>query len=136
VHVRDLALVATRLLEADEALVRGEAYNVGSSDQNYLVSELADIVAEVTGCEVEFADGSTSDPRSYRVDFAKLGRAFPGLALEWDARRGARELIDAYRAVGLTEADFEGRSFVRLRQIRHLLETGELDDTLRRADPD
>jgi nucleoside-diphosphate-sugar epimerase len=136
VHVRDLALVATRLLEADEALVRGEAYNVGSSDQNYLVSELADIVAEVTGCEVEFADGSTSDPRSYRVDFAKLGRAFPGMALEWDARRGARELIDAYRAVGLTEADFEGRSFVRLRQIRHLLETGELDDTLRRADPD
>ena len=71
------------------------------------------------------------DPRSYRVDFSALGRAFPDLELDWNARRGAEELIDAYRAVGLTEEAFEGRSYVRLRQLRHLLDEHLLDDDLR-----
>jgi nucleoside-diphosphate-sugar epimerase len=133
VHVRDVALVTARLLEAESALVRGEAYNVGSGAQNYLVRDLATVVADVTGCAMEFADEATADPRSYRVDFTKLERTFPDLGLEWDAAGGANELIDAYRANGLTEESFHGRSYIRLRQIRHLLDAGELDETLRRT---
>jgi nucleoside-diphosphate-sugar epimerase len=132
VHVRDVALVTARLLDAPAALVRGTAYNIGSSIQNYLIRDLAELVANATGCRVEFADEATSDPRSYRVDFSRLQRAFPDVLLEWDAARGVRELVDAYREVGLTEEAFQGRPFVRLRQLRYLLDTHELDDTLRR----
>jgi nucleoside-diphosphate-sugar epimerase len=133
VHVRDVALVTARLLEAPSSIVAGTAYNVGSRTQNYVIRELAEIVAAATGCAVEFADEATSDPRSYRVDFARLDQALPDLRLEWDAARGVRELVDAYREVGLTEEDFQGRSFVRLRQLRHLLDTRQLDETLRRT---
>jgi nucleoside-diphosphate-sugar epimerase len=137
IHVRDVGLVTRHILEAPQQVVRGAAYNVGSSAQNYLVRDLAELIAEESGCAVETAAGATSDPRSYRVDFSKLARTFPGLKLEWDAARGIHELIEAYRANGLTEAAFGGDSFVRLRRIRHLLEGGELDDTLRRpAEPD
>jgi len=132
VHVRDVALVAATLLEAEPALVRGEAYNVGSASQNYLVRDLAGLVSEATGCAVETADEAAADPRSYRVDFSKLERAFPGLELAWDAARGARELAAAYRTAGLTADELHGRRFVRLRQLRHLLDEGELDETLRR----
>ena len=132
-HVRDLAKVAVRMVEAPSELVAGRAFNVGSAAQNYLVRDLAEVLAEVTGCEVEFAGDASPDPRSYRVDFSELERAFPDLELDWNARRGAEELVGAYRAVGLTEDDFEGRSYIRLRQLRHLLDEHRLDDDLRWA---
>ena len=131
VHVRDVAKTASALLEAPEELVRGKAINVGSNAQNYLIRELAEMLAEVTGCEVEMADGSTADQRSYRVDFSQLGRVLPGLAFDWDAERGARELVDAYRQVGLTWEEFDGDRYVRLRRLRRLLDRGEIDGTLR-----
>jgi nucleoside-diphosphate-sugar epimerase len=126
--------MAVEMLEAPDELVAGEAFNVGSAAQNYLVRDLAGMLAEVTGCEVEFASDASPDPRSYRVDFSKLARAFPSFAFEWDARGGSEELVNSYRAVPLTTELFEGRRYVRLRQLRHLLDDGELGDGLRWAD--
>jgi nucleoside-diphosphate-sugar epimerase len=131
IHVRDVARVTVAMLEADDDSVGGEAYNVGSGAQNYLIRDLARHVEELTGCEVKFAPDAAPDPRSYRVDFSKLARAFPELSLEWDARRGVAELSDAYRARGLTLAGFEGDRYVRLRRVRRLLDEGALDDQLR-----
>ncbi len=132
-HVRDLAKVALRMVEAPAELVAGKAYNIGSEAQNYVVRDLAEILAELTGCELEFAGDASPDPRSYRVDFSALERAFPDLTLDWNARRGAEELVAAYRSVGLSSDAFEGRSYVRLRQLRHLLDEHQLDDELRWA---
>ena len=130
-HVRDLSKVAATMLEAPQALVAGRAFNIGSAAQNYLVRDLAAMLAEVTACDVEFAGDASPDPRSYRVDFSALERAFPDLVLDWDARAGAEELVAAYRTVGLTEEAFEGRSYVRLRQLRHLLDEHALGPDLR-----
>ena len=115
-----------------EDRVRGEAFNVGTDAQNYLVRELAQIVSQVTGCEVEMAEGSLADDRSYRVDFSKLRTAFPDLSLDWDAERGARELASAYRALNLTLADFEGDRYVRLRRLVSLVGAEVLDPDFRR----
>ena len=131
VHVRDVAKATLALLDAPEEQIRGEALNVGSNDQNYLVRELAEQLSEITGCVVEVAEGSSADQRSYRVDFSKLGRLLPGLTLDWNAERGGRELVDAYRTVGLTTDEFEGDRFVRLRRLRRLLDEGALDAGLR-----
>ena len=133
VHVRDVARAALAVLDAPEELVRGEAFNVGTEEQNYLVRELADMVSAVTGCTIEVAEGSSADHRSYRVDFSKLTRTFPGLALELDAKRGARELVEAYRQLGLTWDDFDGDRYIRLRRLMSLLNEGELDPDLRWA---
>jgi nucleoside-diphosphate-sugar epimerase len=119
------------MLEAPAELVGGRAFNVGSDEQNYLVRDLAGMLAAVTGCDVELAGDASPDPRSYRVDFAALAAAFPDLTLDWDAPKGAEELIDAYRRVGLTREAFDGRPYVRLRQLRHLLDEGRLGADLR-----
>jgi nucleoside-diphosphate-sugar epimerase len=135
VHVRDIAAATIALLEAPTDVVRGQAFNIGSAEQNYRIRDLADVVKQVMpGCEVTFAEGAGTDPRSYRVDFAKLERAFPALVLEWTARRGAEELVEAYRDAGLTREEFDGYRYVRLRQLRRLLDAGELDDGLRRIE--
>ena len=123
--------MAQALLAAPEEVVRGEAFNVGSNNQNYRVRELAELLSRETGCGVEMAHDAEPDSRSYRVDFGKLADAFPTVQLEWDAARGARELLAAYRELGLTKEQFDGRRFVRLRQLRHLLDQGELDPDLR-----
>jgi nucleoside-diphosphate-sugar epimerase len=135
VHVRDVAKATAALLEAPEAEIRGQAVNVGSNEQNYLIRELAAQLSEITGCEVEIAEGSAPDQRSYRVDFSKLGRLLPELTLDWNAERGGEELLGAYRDVGLTWDDFDGDRFVRLRRIRRLLDEGAIDASLRWLSP-
>jgi nucleoside-diphosphate-sugar epimerase len=128
----DIARATVAVLQAPRELVHDQAVNVGGDRENYRVRELAEIAREaVGGCEVEFAGRGDPDPRSYRVDFAKLGRMFPAFELEWTAERGAAELVEAYSRVGLTFSDFEGDRYTRLRRLKRLLETGALDDSLR-----
>jgi nucleoside-diphosphate-sugar epimerase len=130
VHVRDVARTALALIEAPEEVIRGEAFNVGTDEQNYLVRDLARILSEVTACEVELSSEATPDPRSYRVAFGKLAATFPNLRLEWNAERGARELLDAYREIGMTRETFEGSRYVRLKRLSELIAAGRLDHGL------
>jgi nucleoside-diphosphate-sugar epimerase len=135
IHVRDLSRAAAALLEAPAAEIGGRAFNIGSEAQNYLVRDLAGVLADATGCDIEFAGGASADPRSYRVAFGKFAGLLPGFEFEWDARRGAEELVRRYREVGMTAATFDGRRYVRLRQLRHLLDAGQLEDGLRWVAP-
>jgi nucleoside-diphosphate-sugar epimerase len=132
VHVEDIAGAALAAVEAPSEVVRGQAFNVGSARENYQVRELAEIVREtVSGSTVEYAGRGDPDPRSYRVDFDKLTRAFARFSTRWTARAGAEELHEAYRGAGLDLAGFEGPRYTRLKRLRELLESGALDGELR-----
>jgi len=132
VHVQDVARAAFALLDAPAESIGGEAFNIGSAEQNYRIRQLADVVQEhFPECEVTFAEGASPDPRSYRVDFSKFAAAFPDCRFEWTAERGVSELADAYASAGLTFEDFEGHRFIRLNQLRRLLGEGSLDGDLR-----
>ncbi|HWE81476.1 MAG TPA: NAD(P)-dependent oxidoreductase [Gaiellaceae bacterium] len=132
VHIRDIAGATAALLEAPRDLVHAEAFNIGSDTENYRVSDLASIVEEETeNCVVEYAGSGDPDPRSYRVDFGKFARAFPDFTYEWTARKGARELLDAFARVNLTLEEFESHRFIRLKQLMRLRESGSLDADLR-----
>jgi nucleoside-diphosphate-sugar epimerase len=136
VHVRDVARATLALLEAPDELIRGEAFNIGTEAQNYRIRELAEIVHDrLPHCEVTFAEGASADPRSYRVDFTKFESAFPQCRFEWTAKTGADELARAYDQVGLTLEDFQGHRFIRLGQLRRLLEADALDAELRWLQP-
>jgi len=133
VHVEDIARATAALLEAPEDALRGEAFNIGRDEENYRVSELAEIVQTAVGdCEVEFGGSGDPDPRSYRVDFSKFHECVPDAALSWTAEAGAQELVEAYRAAGMTFEDFDGDRYTRLKRLRKLLDEGVLDTELRR----
>jgi len=132
IHVEDMARACLAVLEAPREAIHGEAFNTGSPDANYLVRDLAEIVAEVVdGAQVSFAEGAGTDPRSYQVDFSKVMSALPSFRCEWDARKGAASLASAYRAASMDEAMFAGDRFTRLARIRTLLAEGRLDGDLR-----
>jgi nucleoside-diphosphate-sugar epimerase len=132
VHIEDIARAFLAVLAAPPEAVRAQALNVGRNDQNYRIREIAQIVKDtVPGCEIAFAEGAGPDKRNYRADFSRIERVLPGFRPQWDARKGARQLYEAYRSIGLKVEDFEGPRYRRIDQIRQLMAAGALDRDLR-----
>jgi nucleoside-diphosphate-sugar epimerase len=136
VHIEDISRAFLAALEAPQEAVFNQAFNVGNTDHNYRIRELAEIVADVVpGCKLELAADASPDKRSYRVSFAKIAERLPAFRPQWDARRGAEQVYDAYRQTDLTLEEFEGPRYQRISHIKKLLAEGILDGELRRADP-
>jgi Nucleoside-diphosphate-sugar epimerases len=135
VHIADIARAFIAVLEAPRELIHNEAFNVGRNEDNYRIRDLAQIVYEtVPGCRIQFAEGAQPDKRNYRVDCSKIQRVLPDFQPAWDARKGAQELYDAYRTIGLKLEDFEGPRYKRIDHIRKLIASGRLDSSLRRSE--
>jgi len=136
VHIRDISQAFLAVLEAPRHVVHNDAFNVGQTGDNLQIRDMAQIVGRIVPqCHVEFADGASSDTRNYRVNCEKLPRTVSGFEPQWNARKGAVELYGAYEQHGLTLQAFEGVQFQRLAHIKHLLDSGQLDDTLRWKSP-
>lgn len=134
VHAADIGAVVLAVLAAPREHVHRVAVNVGRTDQNYRVADLATIVHEVVGdCAVEITGEAGPDPRSYRVDFRRLAALLPDLTLAWDARLGAAELRDRFLERGLRAEDRD--RFSRLRRLEALRAEDLLDDELRWRPP-
>jgi nucleoside-diphosphate-sugar epimerase len=133
VHVEDIGRAFVAALEASREAIHDRAFNVGATSENYQVSELAEIVQDtVPGSRLTYAPGGGPDPRCYRVDCDAFRRAVPGFETHWDVRRGAAQLLEAFRRDGLAVDDFEGPRFSRIRHILEMLGRGEVDPSLRR----
>lgn len=133
-HIEDISRAFIAAMEAPVDEVCNEAFNVGRTEHNYRIRDLAEIVAEVVpGCSVEFADDAGPDKRSYRVSFEKIRRKMPAFKPQWDARKGAEQLYKAYLASGVTLEEFEGPRYQRIGHIKKLLAEGILDENLRQT---
>lgn len=132
VHIEDISRAAIAALHAPREVVHNQAFNVGMNEENYRIKELAEIVKEtVPGCRVEFAKDAEPDKRTYRVDFSKIKRVLPEFKPQWNARRGAQELYEAYQKYGVALDEFEGPKYKRIDHIKQLLAAGALDSNLR-----
>src|ERR1700737_877913 len=96
-HIEDISRAFIAALEAPLDHVFNEAFNVGQTAHNYRIRDLAKIVATVVpGCEIEYAAGAGADKRSYRVSFEKIKSKLPQFRPQWDAKKGAEQLYQAY----------------------------------------
>jgi nucleoside-diphosphate-sugar epimerase len=132
VHVEDIcrAFVATLAVARDRT--HNQAFNVGLSEENFRVREVADMVESVvTGSRAQFADGASADARDYRVDFSKIQRVLPEFRPRWTVRKGVEELYEAYLRYDLTPDEFLGGRYVRLAEIERLQGQARLNDQLR-----
>lgn len=132
VHIEDISSAFIAALAAPREKVFNEAFNVGSTDQNYRIRDIAAIVADVVpGCRLDFAANAGPDTRCYRVNFEKIRRALPEFKPRWNARMGAEQLYEAYRRSGVTLEEFEGPRYQRIGHIRKLMADGVIDESLR-----
>ncbi len=77
------------------------------------------------GCRTQFGD-STGDHRNYRANFDKIREHLP-FETRYDVARGAQQLLEVFRAVDMSTELFESRGHTRIKQIQHLLGTGQID---------
>ena len=132
VHIRDIVAAILSVLDAPKEAIHNETFNIGQTEENYRIRDLAAIVAEtVPGCRVEYAPDGGPDKRCYRINCDKIRRLLPEFRPQWNARRGAQELYDGYRAAGLTFADIERGRYTRISHIQRLITAGRVDRSLR-----
>lgn len=132
VHIEDISRAFVAVLRAPKELIYNQAFNVGVNGENYRIREIADVVKEtVPGCRIEYAKDGGPDKRCYRVDCSKLPNTLPDFKPQWNVRKGANELYQAYQKTGLTLEEFEGDKYQRIGHIRRLMGTGKLDENLR-----
>lgn len=134
VHVLDIAHAFAQVLVAPREAVHNQAFNVGRVGENYRVRDVANLVADIVpDCTVSFVTGATADIRDYRVDFSKIERELPGYRPQWTVRRGIEQLRAAYEHGGMTPELFDGHWYFRVRTVKRLMESGELNAELRQV---
>ena len=127
VHLLDICEAVACVLDAPQDAIHNEIFNVGHDGDNFQVREIAQIVADVyPGCELSFGPAG-GDNRSYRVSFAKIHAQLPGFKCSWDARKGAQQLHDVFQRIGLDAAGFDAKPFTRLKQLKYLQSSGQID---------
>ena len=125
------------MLEAPREVVHDQAFNVGGHDENYRISEVAEIVeadrARQPGAATPRAEAPTRAATGSTATSCR--RSFPAIRPAWTVRRGVEELYEAYRAPRRSTLESSKSSrFLRLKRVRELQEQGMLDEQLRRRE--
>ncbi len=105
VHVRDVARAFMQVMDAPREVVGGQAFNVGSNEQNFQVYQIAQMIRDVvphTDLEVVPDD---ADKRSYNVSFDRIEQTL------------------GFRA---EKSPYEG-----IVEVKQALERGRVDDSIR-----
>ena len=131
VHALDIAEAFACVLDAPVERVAKQVFNVGCDEENYRVRQIAEIVcAAFPGSTTVFGPAG-SDGRSYRVSFRKIATRLPGFVCRRTASAGASELRSLFERIDLSPEVFGFRAYVRLAQLQHLVESGQLDEEFR-----
>lgn len=132
VHIEDISRAFIAVLKAPAKLVNKEAFNVGTKEDNFRISEVAGIVKDVIPDSiVSFADDASPDTRNYRVNNDKIQRVLPEFKPQWNVKKGVHELHDTFKEYSLTEQEFEGEKYRRITHLKMLIEQGKLDTSFR-----
>jgi nucleoside-diphosphate-sugar epimerase len=132
VHIEDIARAYIAVLHASRERIHDEAFNVGTTSENYQIKDIAEMVQTVVpNCEIVYAPDAGPDKRCYRVDCNKIARTFHEFKPQWTAQRGIEQLYKEYKKVGLTLEEFEGPRFKRIAHIKNQIEENRLGQNLR-----
>jgi len=134
VHVEDICRAFLAILQAPRDLIHNQAFNIGRTEENYQIRDVASMVEEIViGSRVKYAEGGGPDLRCYRVNCDKIARTLPEFRPQWTVRRGIQQLYAAYKEHTLTLQEFTGTRYIRIKHLSSLLAGSRLDPTLRWA---
>ena len=132
VHIEDIARAFLAIVEAPRELVHLKAYNVGRTDENYRIKEVAEIVENtVPGSRVTFGEGAGPDKRNYRVDCSLIAEELPSFRPVWTVASGAAQVLRVFQEEGLTIDELNGPRFQRIRSVLAQQADGSLGEDLR-----
>jgi hypothetical protein len=99
--------------------VHNQAFNIGTTDENYRVRDLVDIILEANPqFRAVYTGEGSPDSRDYRVDFTKFARTFPDFEFAHTVRSEVPVLLECFARYGMTQRDVEGPKFIRLKTLQ------------------
>jgi nucleoside-diphosphate-sugar epimerase len=136
VHVQDIALAYATLLHAPEAKAHNQAFNIGRTEENYRIADVAEIVRRaVPDTYIEFAADASRDFRNYRVSCDRIARELPEYEARWTVSYGVQEVYRAIANTDLSSNHFEGPRYNRIAYLKQLLAECRVTEDLRWAGP-
>ncbi len=122
VHIADVARAFTAVMDSEPAKTAGQIFNVGSTEQNYQVIQVAKMVARaVSGTDLEITPDDP-DQRSYRVSCDKIARVLGYRTLS-SVEDGIVEVRDALHSGRIDQSDPRGST---VRYYQYLFEADRL----------
>lgn len=107
------------------------AVNVGSSEWNYQVKDLAEAVAKVMPeVDISINKNAQPDKRSYRVNFDLFQKLAPDHQPQVDLITTIRELKTGLETIAFNDKDFRESKYMRLKVLTQLQENGRLNGKL------
>lgn len=131
IDVRDLSRIFIEFLKADSKKINGKIINVGFSENNLQIKNIADIVKKhIPGCEVIYTGEHGKDTRSYKVNFDRFKNLFPHVLQEWTLDKSVEDMIKSLNRAGFGKKEFESGEFTRLTVLKNLLSSKSVDENL------
>lgn len=107
------------------------AINVGRTEWNYQVKDLAERVKKVMPeVEIEINTEAQPDKRSYRVDFSLYKKLAPDHQPQVDLMQTINELKDGLEKMKFNDDNFRESEYIRLKVLSRLREDGLLSNNL------
>lgn len=129
IDVRDLANIFVGFLSKDSKLINGEIINIGFSNGNYQIKEIANSIREILGYEISYPAEKGVDSRSYRVNFSKFERIFPEVKQKWPMDKSIRDLSKILKKE-VKNKKFNREDYIRLEVLKKLIEEKKLTKKL------
>lgn len=126
-HVKDICMAFKCSIEAPVSSIHNQSFNVGRTDANYQVKEIAEVInALMPEAVVTFGKKPGEDPdrRTYKVSFEKVLKHLPGFKPMFSVEDGIRELLRSYEEFGLQERHLSGDEFITTNRYKRLLADG------------
>lgn len=120
IHVKDLCSAIIACIDAPSALVNDKVFNVGVQDGNYKIKELADVVKKVLpNCKIIFTNEHNKDVRTYKISFKRILSDLKDFYKpSWNLEKGAYEMINKFKKVNFSKADFIGSKTNRIMKLK------------------
>jgi nucleoside-diphosphate-sugar epimerase len=104
VHVSDVVAAFVLAMEAPRNLVHGQVFNVGNSDLNYQIKQLAQFVLDVVPNVEVHVIPDDPDKRTYNICFSKIEEVL-GYKTKYKVRDGISEIKEALEKGALDPDD-------------------------------
>jgi len=130
VHVEDMSNAFISVLNAKNSEVNGQAFNVGTNEDNFTVREIAQKVEQIIpNSKITYAKNVNKDSRSYRVDFSKIKQQL-GYKTKWDLEKAINEIYKLLNIKKFSEENFKDKNYYRVAYINWLIENNKIDNNL------
>jgi nucleoside-diphosphate-sugar epimerase len=104
IHVKDVAMAYTLVMEHQADEINGQVFNVGFDEQNYQILPLSELVAKSLNIKYEIDWYGSADTRSYKVSFRKFKDAVDNFKSIYTPQDGALEIYNALKSGKLKES--------------------------------